>query len=137
MRIWSRRPGEATGCDAKVHSRLETGCDFIDSNSLRQCSAGKDQGRISHGLFLYGPCRCDVEVEQQLSLEKDKASPTVRLGLVPVWMETRDPPDKQVEISRPALDFLLANRNCSTNSDQYEVWLQLLRGVFSKWGEIT
>ena len=61
----------------------------------------------------------------------DKSSPTVRLGLVPVWMETRDPPNKQVEIRRPALDFLLANRNCSTNKVQHEVWLQLLRGVSS------
>lgn len=33
-------------------------------------------------------------------------------------MGTRDPSDKQVEMSRPALGFLLANRNCSTNTKE-------------------
>lgn len=52
-------------------------------------------------------------------------------GLASAGMETRGRSDKQVEISRPALGFLLANRNRSTNGTQYEVWLQLLRGVSS------
>lgn len=35
-------------------------------------------------------------------------------------MGTRDPSDKQVEMSRPALGFLVANRNCSTNRAQHK-----------------
>lgn len=42
------------------------------------------------------------------------------LGLASARMETRDPSDKQVELSRPALVFLLANRDCSTSRSQHE-----------------
>lgn len=64
VRIWSRRPGEATSRDAKIQSRMETGRCFNDSGSLRQCWVGKDQGRISHLVLLNSTCRCDVGLEQ-------------------------------------------------------------------------
>lgn len=60
----------------------------------------------------------------------DKLVLTVRL----VWACFRGdgdprPPDNKVEFFRPDLGFLLANRDCSTNSLQYEICLELLRGL--------